>query len=63
MGAIRDNSLFFDERSLKVTFRQRDDRRPNPTAGSGRDFAFQVADTFENSWSFPCLLVAYNELK
>lgn len=50
-----DNSLFFHRDVVKqVTFRQRDDRVwPNPYGrGSGRDFAFQVADTFENSWSF-----------
>lgn len=50
-----DNSLFFHRDVVKkVTFRQRDQRVwPNPYGrGSGRDFAFQVADTFENSWSF-----------
>lgn len=50
-----DNSLFFRKEVVqKVTFRKRDDRVwPNPYGrGSGRDFAFQVADTFENSWSF-----------
>ena len=50
-----DNSLFFRREVVeKVTFRQRDDRIwPNPYGrGSGRDFAFQVADTFENSWYF-----------
>lgn len=50
-----DNSLFFHRDVVKkVIFRKRDDRIwPNPYGrGSGRDFAFQVADTFENSWSF-----------
>ncbi len=50
-----DNSLFFKREVVeKVQFRKRDDRVwPNPYGrGSGRDFAFQVAETFQNSWSF-----------
>lgn len=50
-----DNSLFFKRDVVeKVLFRKHDDRIwPSPYGrGSGRDFAFQVAETFRNSWSF-----------
>lgn len=50
-----DNSVLFKHEVLeKVLFRKRDDRVwPNPYGrGSGRDFTFQVAETFKNSWSF-----------
>lgn len=50
-----DNSMLFKREVIeKVLFRKRDDRVwPNPYGrGSGRDFAFQVAETFSNSWSF-----------
>jgi len=50
-----DNSVLFKREVIeKVLFRKRDDRVwPNPYGrGSGRDFTFQVAETFKNSWSF-----------
>jgi hypothetical protein len=50
-----DNSLFFKREVLeKVKFRKRDHRVwPSPSGrGSGRDFAFQVTETFQNSWNF-----------
>jgi glycosyltransferase involved in cell wall biosynthesis len=50
-----DNSVLFEHKVIeKVLFRKRDNRVwPNPYGrGSGRDFAFQVAETFKNSWSF-----------
>lgn len=50
-----DNSVFFKREVIdRVLFRKRDDRVwPNPYGrGSGRDFTFQVAETFKNSWSF-----------
>lgn len=50
-----DNSVLFKREVVeRVVFRKRDDRIwPNPYGrGSGRDFTFQVAETFQNSWSF-----------
>lgn len=50
-----DNSLMFKAEVVKqVQFRQRDKRVwPAPSGrGSGRDFAFQVTETFGNSWVF-----------
>ena len=50
-----DNSMLFKREVVdKVKFRPYNERVwPNPYGrGSGRDFAFQVAETFKNSWSF-----------
>jgi glycosyltransferase involved in cell wall biosynthesis len=50
-----DNSMFFRKEVVaKVQFRKRDDRAWPALSGrgSGRDFVFQVAETFQNSYSF-----------
>ncbi len=50
-----DNSMFFKREVIKkVQFRQRDDRiwPAKSGRGVGRDFVFQVAETFKNSWAF-----------
>lgn len=50
-----DNSMFFKrEVAEKVRFRKRDERvwPAKSGRGVGRDFVFNVAETFKNSWSF-----------